>query len=73
MGQARTYKDSSGASHFSTPGAWREDFGFQRDHKVFGETKGKSVVANRVWWESYVLGGGGGFQVNFTMTQSKSS
>ena len=27
---------------------------------VFGETKGKSVVANRVWWESYVLGGGGG-------------
>ena len=55
MGQARTYKDSSGASHFSTPGAWREDFGFQRDHKVFGETKGKSVVANRVWWESYVL------------------
>ena len=27
---------------------------------VFGGTKGKSVVANRVWWESYVLGGGGG-------------
>ena len=28
VGQARTYKDSSGASHFSTPGSWREDFGF---------------------------------------------
>ena len=32
---------------------------------VFGGTKGKSVVANRVWWESYVLGGGGGVPGKF--------
>ena len=41
VGQVRTYKDPRGANHFSSPGAWREDFGFQGDHMVFRGNKGE--------------------------------